>query len=384
MLRAMLLAFVLLAAALTHASAEDYYRYPLSHQAFYPAEVVSESPKLVGKYGLVNVGIHTASKASPVVEDGVIYVGADSGTFYAINDSDLSVKWTFQVRKSAEEGIHCTAAIDDKHVFVGDYAGWLYAFDKATGRLSWQTELGESIGASPVIWDDRVCVGVETTAPDGFLSCVDRKTGKLLFNSPRFGDHTHSTPTIDVETGQVFLGANSSSFYGLNGANGKIQWSVKTKGEIKSTAALFDGFLLFTSWDGHLFKVSRKTGEVAWRFQTRDLSMSSPAVDPDSRMVFFGSDDGYLYAVGFDDGKEKWRFRTSGPISSSPVIVSRRDGAGKMVIFGSRDRFLYGLDEKTGARLWSFVTQGPVTGVPAIKNGRIYVSGDDGWLYVLQ
>ena len=383
-MRALLAFPILIAAHIAGASAEDYYRYPLTHEGYYPDEAVSDAPQLVGKYGLINVGIHAASKASPVVEGGTVYVGADSGTFYALNEADLSVKWTFQVRKSAQEGIHATAAVDETHVYVGDYAGWLYALDKNTGRLDWQAQLGESIGASPVIWGERICVGVEVTVPDGYLSCVDRKTGEVVVRSPNFGDHTHSTPTIDVSTGHVFIGANDYSFYCIDGADGKILWSVKTKGEVKSTAALFEGYVLFTSWDSFLRKVDAETGEVVWRFETEDLSMSSPSVDPESRTVFFGSHDGKLYAVDFDDGEEKWAFATDDEIISSPIIVSRRDGDGKMVLVGSGDKQLYAIDAQTGKMIWSYKTQGMISNVPTVRNGRIYVSGDDGWLYVFE
>lgn len=365
------------------AGAETFYRYPLDHLGYYAEETVADAPQLVGRFGLINVGIHTAAKASPVVDNGIIYVGADSGMFYAINDADLTLRWSFAVRKTAEEGIHATAAVDEDKVIIGDYAGWLYALDKQTGRLLWQTELGESIGASPVIWNDRICVGVETTDPDGYLSCVDRETGERLFDSPTFGEHTHSTPTVDEETGSIYIGANNHIFYSLDGNTGRILWSLHTGGEIKSTAALIEDRVLFTSWDHQLRAVDRRTGAVEWAFSAGDISMSSPAVDPEARLVYFGSHDGFLYAVDLDDGTERWRFQTADAVISSPIVVSR-EPEGKMVIVGSDDSFIYGVDAATGALIWSYETQGYVTSGPTVKDGKIYVSGDDGWLYVLQ
>ena len=382
-MRALLAIPIIVVVLAANAHAEDYYRYPLTHQGYYPKEVVADAPQLIRKYGLVNVGIHSAAKASPIVENGVIYVGADSGTFYAINESDMSVKWTFQVRKSAAEGIHSTAAIDETRVYVGDYAGWFYALNKQTGRLEWQAELGESIGGSPVIWGDNICVGVEVTDPDGYLTCVKRATGEAVLQSPRFGEHTHSTPTIDTESGHIFIGANSYYFYCIDSEDGKILWTVRTKGEIKSTPALFDGYVLFTSWDTFLWKVDAKTGAVVWKFETGDLSMSSPAVDTETRTVYFGSHDKNLYAVDFDSGKVKWAFETEGRVISSPTIVSRA-GGGKMVLVGSSDKKLYAINAETGKLIWAYTTQGQVSSVPTVQNGKIYVSGDDGWLYVFQ
>ncbi len=63
----------------TWAEPLHFYRYPLSHLGYYPHQAVSPSPKPYKKYGLVNIDTHDAGKSSPIVEDGIIYVGTDYG-----------------------------------------------------------------------------------------------------------------------------------------------------------------------------------------------------------------------------------------------------------------------------------------------------------------
>ena len=370
----------------SHANAlPDYYRFPLTHTGEYTQEKISAAPKLVGKYGLVNVGIHSASKASPIVEDNVIYVGADSGTFYAIDESTMNVKWTFQVRKSARNGIHATAAIDEKFVYVGDYAGWMYQLDKENGRLVEQYHLGDSIGASPVIWNNKLYVGTETKKPEGYVSCIDLKSGdedciKRIF----LGDHTHATPTINSSNGHIFIGANSGTFRAIDSQTGDVVWQYQTGGAIKSTAALHGWHVLVTSWDGYLYSFDSKKGRLNWKFKSDNKSMSSPTVNTKDRLVHFGSHDGYVYGVAIRTGKLKWKFKTDARVISSASLATNEKGGNSILVIGSADHHIYWLDAKTGEMLHKFKTKAKVSSVPTIKNGKVYVSGDDGFLYIFK
>ena len=361
----------------------SFYRYPLAHTGYYPHESMAPSPRLTQKYGLLNIDTHNAGKSSPIVDDGVIYVGSDFGFLFAINELNMKTIWGFSVRP-VRKGIHATPAIDQNRVYIGAYDGWLYALAKSTGRLVWQTRLRDSIGSSPVIWNDRLYVGVETSTRQGYLSCVDKNTGKLLFRSLKFADHTHSTPALNPATATVFIGANDHRFYALDAFTGRLKWEYETRGAIKSTAALFENSVLFTSWDGHLYNLSQRTGELHWRFPTRHRTMSSPAIDTDKRMVYFGSHDSYLYAVDLDHGWQHWAFKTGQAVASSPILVRNAETGGTLVIFGSADTNLYGLDAATGRLHFQFPTGHYVTNVPLVKQRRLYVSGKDGWLYILQ
>lgn len=56
-----------------------------------------------------------------------------------------------------------------------------------------------------------------------------------------------------------------------------------------------------------------------------------------------------------------------------------------LAFFGcSANNTVYALDLANGRERWSFVTDGPVRFAPAFWQGRLYVSGDDGYLYCLQ
>ena len=104
--------------------------------------VTGESP--VDKYILkwktdpMAIGHYFASKSSPTVDDNNIYVGMDDGVLRALNRRNGELVWSFATHSFFSEqervgdrhyGIHGTPAVDDRHVYIGDYDGYLYAVD---------------------------------------------------------------------------------------------------------------------------------------------------------------------------------------------------------------------------------------------------------------
>jgi len=56
-------------------------------------------------------------------------------------------------------------------------------------------------------------------------------------------------------------------------------------------------------------------------------------------------------------------------------------GRGKVFFGSSVDCQVYALDAATGRKVWSFFTNGPVRFAPALWRDRLFVAGDDGFLY---
>lgn len=354
-------------------------------------------PQRLWTVGPINVGIHSASKSSPVADATQLYIGADDERLYAFDKRTGEHRWTWYSRP-CKNGIHATPAVDDVRVYIGDYAGWLSAIDKRSGALAWETRLGDSIGASPVVVGDRIYVGVETRVPDGYLVAVDRQTGEEVLRTAPFGDHTHATPSFDGSGDgpacTAFLGSNRGLFHAFDAATGEERWRFAPRGalepwpalaerpafhaQIKSTAAVVDGRVLFTSWDWRLYCLDAATGAEAWSYETGARSMSSPTVDVASGRVFFGSHDQRVHAVDLRTGAPLWTFETGDRVYSSGVLVDRKDGAGQVFVIGSSDGHVYALDTDTGAVAWDARLGGPLTSVPLVDGGRLYLSTDGG------
>jgi len=89
--------------------------------------------------------------ASPTVSNGVVYIGAEDGFFYAINEATQQVLWsdflgvTLGVTCPGPQGIVATATVandpvtGNPTVYVYGPDGNLYALDAATGAVVWKS-----------------------------------------------------------------------------------------------------------------------------------------------------------------------------------------------------------------------------------------------------
>jgi outer membrane protein assembly factor BamB len=333
------------------------------------------------------IGNYSASKSSPAVDVDRIYVGVDDGQLVALDRRDGTVAWRFQTRRYQVErestdpahlGIHGSPAVDDRNVYIGDYSGWLYAVDKLTGDLVWESQLGGSIGASPVLLGEILFIAVEYPVPDGKVFVLRAQTGEVVWQSPSLGHHPHSSVSIDAASGLLFVGANNGVLFCFDYVQGRQRWSYQTGGAIKSTVAVAEAEVYFTSWDGKLYGILGATGEKRLDFVATAASMSSPSVHGDT--VFFGSDDGVLHAVNRRDGSLAWAFPTLGPISSSPTVI--QDSS--LLAIGSRDRHLYLLDLATGGLRQAIELGNPITSVPVAVGDSLFVNDDAGTVYAFR
>lgn len=144
-------------------------------------------------------------EASPIVVDGVIYVGAEDGIFYALSESTHKVLWSdhlgVDTAKGTDpcgdhgEGITATAAyaVDPVSgtptVFVNAPSGKLYALNASTGATIWTarvdtpspTKNNYYSWSSPLVAHGNVYVGISSDCdspliPGGVIS-FNQSTG---------------------------------------------------------------------------------------------------------------------------------------------------------------------------------------------------------------
>jgi polyvinyl alcohol dehydrogenase (cytochrome) len=141
--------------------------------------------------------------ASPTVVAGQVYIGAQSGGFYVLNESTGALVWSRQLDTRPKAtcralGITSTAAVlpdpvtGTTTVYVSG-ARFLYALDAATGDLLWQTEVGPVDASvpdayynwsSPTVIGGRIYVGLSSGCDDplirGGVVELDQHTGQVL------------------------------------------------------------------------------------------------------------------------------------------------------------------------------------------------------------
>ena len=270
-----------------------------------------------------NIGVHTASKASPAVDASGVYIGGDSSQFFAY-DHKGNFRWSFYVGNSFR-GIHSTAVLDEKFVYFGAYNGRFYKLRKSDGKLVWAINLGNAIGASPLLVEGAIYLAVELeNIPDGFVAKVDKNSGKVIWRSQLLGEQSHSSPVLDLTRKRIYLGANNGKFFAINESDGSFLWQFKAGGEIKSTA-LLDKELYFTSWDKSFYALNPDSGALNWALDMDSRSQSSPTLIPHSNIIVVAVGSGQIIGIDRASHKIGWRtnFETAWPNLASGLALDK-------------------------------------------------------------
>ncbi|MBI3763696.1 MAG: PQQ-binding-like beta-propeller repeat protein [Chloroflexi bacterium] len=302
-------------------------------------------------------------RGSPLVVEGVVYVGCYDQNLYAINADAGKFLWKY----ATEGGLAASPAFHGNYVFIGSEDKRLYCLTAKTGRISWTYYADAPIRGTGRVAHEHIFFG----ADDSYLHAVNVQTGRRAWRAEATGP-VRSTPAVNGE--RVFFGCESGEMYCVD-FSGAIKWRFKAKRAVTSGPALGDDLVFIGSMDWAVYALEAASGWAVWRYRTNKPIVSSPCVN--RTMVYVGSADGALYAFETRSGKMLWRFETAGQVNSSPLFYN---GA---VYFSSVDGHLYSVDAGNGKLRWKFRSGGPMTSSPVEANGLIYVGSTDHKVYAL-
>lgn len=328
--------------------------------------------KLLWETSPLNIGVHTASKSSPAVDESGIYVGSDMGWFFAYNH-DGTLKWKFYVGEGYG-GIHGTAALDNDSVYVGTYDGVLYSLSKDLGKIRWFNKLGISIGASPVLFANDIIVSVELNQ-DGYLARLNSRDGSLIWQSEKYGDQGHSSPTININDGLVYTGANNGRFFAFDLNDGHFRWGYQAKDSIKGTSALINSKLFFTSWDKTLYALDAKNGHVVWYRDLAEKSQSSVTFTPNLDLIIYGINRKGFAASDIETGKTLWTIPFLGRNHQSSALVTLVSGQ-PTAWLPCEEKTLCAIAPATGHVRMRFPLSAHFSSVPVAYNNSLYLALD--------
>ncbi|MDX3513511.1 PQQ-binding-like beta-propeller repeat protein [Streptomyces caniscabiei] len=316
--------------------------------------------------------------ASPIVADGVVYIGSDTDDLYALDTETGVRRWTF----TTGADVSSKATVADGTVYVGSEDSNLYAVDVGTGKQRWKFLTGKNGSSSPTVVDGVVYVGGGGDVTfrfggggneyeDGYVYAVDAGTGKQRW---KFTTRSRVDESPTVVDGVVYACSLSGTAYAVDAGTGKQRWEFTTPGYLQSAAAVVDGVVYISSGDRNLYALDAATGKQRWKFAT--VNVSAPTVVDGT--VYLGDGNGDLSAVDADTGTQRWKSRIAKAHGlSAPTVV------GGTAYVGSGDGNLYAVDADTGKQRWKFRTGSSVYSTPAVADGVVYVSSLNGVLYAV-
>ena len=188
------------------------------------------------------------------------------------------------------------------------------------------------------------------------------------------------TGHVIVDDGRVY-GVRGDSFFVLDETTGAFVLSGGGGGEYETNVggAYAMEKIYYTSYDiygqGRIYCYNATSGDQLWTYNTSGQIRHSPTVS--GNRVYVGTLNNDIYCI--EDGVLKWNKELEGPILSAPAID------GDLFCIGCNDGKLYAFNI-SGAQpisLWNFTVGNSITGPITIRDDKVYLSGGDGYLYVL-
>ena len=266
----------------------------------------------------------------PLVDGELVYVGNASGRFLAVNRATGQIAWEFRV-ESAEASAKITAGATTT---------------ATTGTV--RTVTGKTgIFSSPAADAERVYFG----ANDGFLYALDKATGKLTWRFET-GGAIYGDPIVDEENDTVLVGSGDGRFYAVKRADGKLAWSALLGGTAEGAALIVGDEVWVTSWAGAVHRLDRKTGKIKQRIANGGGYYTpgpcTPAFDPGAGVVALTNTDSKVYGFDLSTGRQRW-------------VVAKASGYASPACDGENGRFIlstlqgevYAVEASTGGVAWS-------------------------------
>ena len=277
-------------------------------------------------------GVHVMEESSPVVANGIVYVGSMDGKLYAWDTATGAPITGFPV-STGGIWIESSPAVANNIVYVGSYVGNLYAWNAGTGVpiAGFPVSTGGIITSSPAIANGIVYV----SSYDGNLYAWNAATGVPVAGFPvSTGSAIESSPA--VANGIVYVGSDDYKLYAWNAATGVpvagfpvststvIYWSY-------SSPAIANGIVYVGSYVGNLYAWNASTGIPVAGFpvSTGNTTASSPTVA--NGYIYIGDQNNTVNGINITSGIIEWQYvlpsnfsLTGGADYSSPAIAENK------------------------------------------------------------
>jgi outer membrane protein assembly factor BamB len=227
------------------------------------------------------------SEASPLVHNGKVFFGAESGDLFALDADTGHDVWHIDTAGSVKGGV----AYHDGTVYVGDYAGHMYAVRASDGAIKWDTtDLGVGFGrsgrfyATPAVAFGRVYAG----NADGRVYSFEASTGDIAWTRST-GGAVYASPAVADTPGtppSVYIGSADHHVYALNADSGAEIWNADVGGLVSGSGSVVGDVVYVSDADNQTTKgYSIDDGELVYEV---DKGQYNPVISDGRRIYLTG------------------------------------------------------------------------------------------------
>lgn len=236
-------------------------------------------------------------------------------------------------------------------------------------NLRWTFTTEDEIRGTAYATHDRIVFGCYDTN----VYCLDRTSGQ-----PKWKFATQagivSKPCFDVVNNLFLLGSEDHTFYALNANTGYLEWTLTTRGMIRSSPTLYDGCVYFGNDVGEFLVNNSINGKNLWTYEADTAVRGQPLVTDNG--IIFGCDSGEVICLNHD-GERVWMFRARKSVQSMPV------SDGELCYFGSSDGMIHALDMQNGYAVWRFRDSKPILSTVLLLNNFVIATSTSGNVYAI-
>lgn len=281
-------------------------------------------------------------------DETALYFGSKQ-SIVAVQTSDGAEQWTYET----EGEVHFGPTIGtDGTVYQGSWDQYFYAINANDGSLKWRYQTEGAVSYPPTI-----------------LNCDD--TGELVILG---GGDAH-----EGEDGNIYA----------FDTDGNLKWSYDTE-RLRVGTPVFGPDGLIYAPGGPTLYVLNTAGELQWSIgdeQTYNFGIISPAIGSDGTIYqpnSGGQDAARVYAINPDTEAviTGWPYELDGDdngIPTFPVV----DSEGTVYFGDTTNGNIYAVDSSGNLVFTHETDDAMAEASPALVDGVLYISSDDGKLYVI-
>jgi outer membrane protein assembly factor BamB len=227
--------------------------------------------------------------SSPVVKNGLIFIGSSDGHFRAINLKDGKLKWDFN---GVKDFVMTKPLLYQGNAYFGSWGNEFYAVNISSGKLAWKwkdtsnTRMFSPAGCRPVATNGRVFI----IAPDQYMTCFAAADGHVIWRASMPNVKLRESMGLSTDSSLVYVKTTDGKLFGISTSTTEMKtvFSVDLKLSYDICAAQIvesKGVIYVASNSGIVSAIDSQTKKILWQYKVSDSMINSVMPIAGNRLV---------------------------------------------------------------------------------------------------
>ena len=257
-----------------------------------------------------------------MIDNGIL-IATHEQLLIAFDSASGALLWTHRFDQP-----RVTAVISNGWLIVQLRDSTLAAFRAVDGQEIWRRRISHNSSSAPAISGSRIYLSL-ATASGGLVSVLELTTGEFVWEQPISG-----VPGPILALDALFFGATDNFFYRLRLTDGRVDWHVRTGGDIYGLPAVDEERVYFTALDNFVRALDRQNGAQRWRMPLQGRPETGP-IRVENSLVLSGLAPNVLI-FHTETGRPMGRFTADNELAMPPHHVQRENQADNRTVLLTR------------------------------------------------